>query len=349
MNVQFAMKAQQVKISIVALCVAALGWISWSFYDFVIKNKNIYLTSKFPKQIAEELAKLDAGKGNKTIERPKLDNYKILFDLNITGKESVIEKTGGPVTPAPPVTRGIKDILRVLYIQRAINLENGSDSPQVSQAYVFYTDPMLASPANNPYLKVGDHLPKPYNAVFLAEVFSDKVIFKYDNDEKPAEEVKIQEYDLAKGLMGSVLGGSGGGGAGSRTPAGLAAYPPNYVAPQKTKKVSEDEYWIGYEDAEKFDKSYQTVLRDVQSSTYFDPKLKKNTGIRIDSVGPNSAAYSYGVQGGDILKSINDNPVSTKEQAIQWVKSHPDLSHYWVTLERQGKDLTKHYYPPPKK
>ena len=331
------MKAQQVKITIVALCVATLGWIAWSFYDF-LKNKNTYLTAKSPRAIGDELSKEGSGKAAKTIQRRPLDDFKVLHDLNITGKEKGIDPGKGLDLPALP--KGLRDALRVLYIQADL------DAPGQGRGYVLYLDPALQLGVKESYLTVGAHLPGNYAKVFLEAVLPDRLVFKWEDEDK-REEVKIQEYDLIRGLMGFMAGLDGGGGIRTAVPG--FNYPADYSPPQETRQISEGEYWIGTKDVDKFEKSYQTVLRDVQVSSYYDPKLKRHTGIRVDSIGPGSVAYSYGVQSGDIIKSINGNPVSSKEQAINWVKAHPDLPRYDVVIERQGKELTKTYIPPPKK
>ena len=84
-------------------------------------------------------------------------------------------------------------------------------------------------------------------------------------------------------------------------------------------------------------------------SPYIDPKRRKPAGIKVDRIAPGSIAASYGVQQGDILKSINGNPVNTKEQAIDWVKGNPNLPEYVVVFERLGKEFTKTYRPPPRR
>ena len=55
---------------------------------------------------------------------------------------------------------------------------------------------------------------------------------------------------------------------------------------------------------------------------------------------------TYGVQTGDILISINGAPVTSKNQAIQWVRSHPDEPKYEVLMLRNGREVTRVFYPP---
>jgi S1-C subfamily serine protease len=47
---------------------------------------------------------------------------------------------------------------------------------------------------------------------------------------------------------------------------------------------------------------------------------------------------------GDIIRSINGEPVTSTNEAISYVKTHADVTTHWVAVvERQGKEITLTY------
>lgn len=66
----------------------------------------------------------------------------------------------------------------------------------------------------------------------------------------------------------------------------------------------------------------------------FDPGLI----VRIDDVMPDSAAQRGGLQRGDIITQVNDQPVSNMLDLITQIKAHPDQS-ISLTIQRDNRQL----------
>lgn len=339
MNVAIGMKAPQLKIGLTALFVLALGWIAWSFHSQVqlqwafppIKYRKGEISGK---KIGEKIEALAPTKTEKAFKRRSPEEYRVLYELNITGKEK--PRPVDPVAAPVAVVKAVASILKIGYTQLV------SDDSKDSRAYVLYTDPMITQPLKEGFLHIGDHLPSPFSKYFVVEIQPRIVVFGEDGSDKK-EEVGLSNLDFT---FSGIQASAGSGRLGSRSG---QLFPPNYSTPAETTEVAPGEYWISYQEAKQFESGYQGAIRDVQSSDYYDPKTRKPAGVKVDGLGPNSIATKYGVQQGDIIKSINGNPVSSKAQAIEWAKKNPDLPSYTVEIERLGKIITKTYVPPPKK
>ena len=66
-------------------------------------------------------------------------------------------------------------------------------------------------------------------------------------------------------------------------------------------------------------------------------------------VKPGSVASSHGLSNGDVVKSINGHPVTSKQEAITFVKNNKDVYDKWeVVVESKGRLKTLVYYSPNK-
>jgi len=69
-------------------------------------------------------------------------------------------------------------------------------------------------------------------------------------------------------------------------------------------------------------------------------------GIRISGIGSNSVASKFDIRAGDILKSINGQPVHSRAQAIEVAKSIPkETTGVQVVIERNGRDIAYNVDP----
>jgi hypothetical protein len=64
------------------------------------------------------------------------------------------------------------------------------------------------------------------------------------------------------------------------------------------------------------------------------------TGLEVVQVSPNLAAAAAGVQAGDVLKAIDDRPVTSAAQAAELIGLHPPHDAVKLDLERAGQRLT---------
>lgn len=64
-------------------------------------------------------------------------------------------------------------------------------------------------------------------------------------------------------------------------------------------------------------------------------------GLKIDSLKPGSELTRWGVETGDVLISVNDVPMSTKSEVVDYVKKNPKLGRYDVTFMRRGARMNR--------
>jgi len=88
----------------------------------------------------------------------------------------------------------------------------------------------------------------------------------------------------------------------------------------------------------------EQVAEDVGVLTVTDPKTKKAVGLQIKSIKERSILNRRGVKTGDILKSINGNPVRSRQDVLNYLKgTGKGLSRYQLVVERNGRDVTTTY------
>ncbi len=81
--------------------------------------------------------------------------------------------------------------------------------------------------------------------------------------------------------------------------------------------------------------SFEDVVGDVASEN-----VEGGKGVRITKLGTKSVAGGFEIQQGDIVVSIQDQPVKSRDQAIQIVKGLPkDVANVKVVIERNGAQV----------
>jgi membrane-associated protease RseP (regulator of RpoE activity) len=90
----------------------------------------------------------------------------------------------------------------------------------------------------------------------------------------------------------------------------------------------------------------ESVLDGVTTST---ERLAADglPAIKLTTVPKDSALAKAGAQDGDILISINDKRITSKPEAVRYVKDNPNLSSYEVQFRRRGVTYTRVVMPPP--
>ena len=88
----------------------------------------------------------------------------------------------------------------------------------------------------------------------------------------------------------------------------------------------------------------EEVANQVALQPEKDPETGRPAGVRVTKVEQNSWAQKRGLLPGDVVKSINGNPVNSRQDAISYLKGPgKDLNRYVVVIERKGRLITLTY------
>ena len=161
-----------------------------------------------------------------------------------------------------------------------------------------------------------------------------------------------QKQDASKPLTGAAGGAPGVvGGSGS----GLIKYedyvPPSYEAgPEREPVETSPGYWqIPLEAQAWTAKHAEKIAEDVGVEPVVDPDTRKPIGILIKSLPKNSGLSKYGIEPGDILVSINGVPMSSRAEAMRWLKGDgKGQRRYVAVVLRKGREITITYDVPDK-
>ncbi len=246
------------------------------------------------------------------------------MEMSWTG--AVVEtRTPAPPPPPPVVVVAARDLVSVLL------LYVDTDSPDLSRVYVRYVDATLAAthPGHHA-LAPGDRLPSPHDGIRVAAIFADEVRFAFDDGREP--EV-LRPALLSTGAFFPGHSGDGAGGAwSSRKPFG----------PRRVDLEGNSSWVVPPEDGAYLAEHYPSVLAGIRTRERRDPRTGVVDGIEIREIDPDSIALKYGLKAGQVIKSINDHPVTSVQQAIRYANRNKDKVSVWtVVYEEQGKEYTR--------
>ena len=257
--------------------------------------------------------------------------------------------TGAPPPPPPePTVEGPKEpveqpVIPVDDILDVITIIADSDDPAGSRCLIRMVD--AAKPADSDvWLFIGADLPKPHDHIAVLSIKPESVTFSFADEEREPEpirpHVRSEDSMIVKADANGVVA------ALRPSLVGSASQGPGEVAPLHTTK-QKGQYYVGTEDAKSFANDYEQILsRDISSETHYD-KDGKRAGIKITRVESDSIAAQHGGQSGDVIKSINGFPVSSKQEAIAFAKKNSDRYEIWqVEVENLGRTRTEVYHSP---
>ncbi|MFO1011449.1 MAG: PDZ domain-containing protein [Planctomycetota bacterium] len=262
--------------------------------------------------------------------------------LNWTGSAKPAPKAADldekPTTqPATPV----KDLVRILFVKADLADPKGS---AIFLKYKTAAGVTAKSVTGSFQFKVGDHLHSPLDYITIEAITADGVTFSFQDAARNKEVLGPAEFD-AKTVIVQVDE------KGVMLPK-IANLIPRTNAPawnpERTSPIGNNAYKIGTEDAKEFEKDWDRILsQDLRHERHKDPRTGKYDGIEIKSVTPGSIAERHGAQSGDVVKSINGNPVTSTAEAIQFVKLHKDEYTTWeVVVENKGRTRTMVFHSP---
>ena len=256
------------------------------------------------------------------------------INMNWTGKPPEI--VVAPTTqkgPEKPKYQPVAEVLSILYLQ--------VDVVDPGKSVIMVRYKAGGETAN---LKVGDNLPAPNDGIVVKRIHPEVVEFAFpDNADRENETIVpgLHEGDILIHVVG----------AGSIVQPMRDEMPtftrPVAVVALDTRSLGGNTWELGTNDMAEFGEDYQRILtQDVQMRTHFD-KDGKRSGVEITEVKPGSIASRHGVKSGDIVISINGYPVSSKQEAIKFVKNNKDTYTVWeVVVENMGRRTTKVYRSP---
>ncbi len=190
----------------------------------------------------------------------------------------------------------------------------------------------------------------------------------YPDPDKPPEKQAVYAYDhkpalaLPDELQGKVRvaaaaptpGAGNGGGAVASTVGEPAPSSADPSAPVKFEDVklkieepSRTERRVSFDDDSSYDYFRQhdadSIANTVTTQTYRDPQGRV-VGLQITGMTPDSPASKFDIRRGDVLVSIDGQPVATRSDAVNivqgMVKSKPDVASVTVVIDRHGTRIT---------
>jgi len=263
-----------------------------------------------------------------------------------TGKPPPEPPARGEVKPPPPTANE----LPVDKLVKVLGFKADALHPEKGHAVLKYL-PEAKVPApratkifQEGVLKVpGDRLDAPIDHIHVVTITEAGVEFGYD-DGRASEVLGPQPYPLGNSLLvvdpDSVV---------HRTnKINIKAFGGNWTNPENTQQIGRNRFRIGVNDAESFANNYSQILaEDVDTRRHKDPATGRYDGIEITHVKPGSIAERHGAQSGDVIKAINGHPVTSTQEAINFVKNNEGKYEKWeVTVSNKGQERTVTYFPP---
>ncbi|MDE0915832.1 MAG: PDZ domain-containing protein [Planctomycetota bacterium] len=192
-------------------------------------------------------------------------------------------------------------------------------------------------------LRVGDTLPEPNDYAVVHAIRNTGLEFAFKEAGRPNESLAPMSMD-----DGNLITKLGEGGVLTATGDNIPRVKrKRSKRPSQTEELGNNLFLLGTEDLDYFGKNYAAILTDeVQTATHYDENGKR-AGIEIKSIASGSVASRHGAQAGDVLISINGQPVSSEHEAINFVKNNQDQYSVWeVVVERLGRRETIVYTDP---
>jgi hypothetical protein len=341
------MNAAQTKLLVwgvvVALAAGTLSYLGLTFMNRDLLDQRV--TTERMQQVLSNVPEVEQRQEN-MISGKLVDRGLKLMDWSGKPPPEVPVAATGPEDNRPPPKESVASLLKISAIRYH------GDAPANSEVVIKYTSAAQVPPgkANGSYLKrVGDMLDGRLNQIKIAMIYPTAVEFTFDNEPgREHEFVEKEPFDLA-GHFAILQPG--------QEPQRLQRDIERYVTvgdklppPGQTQRITPTKFRLGTEDAAFIDQNYPEILtQEVSIENHRDPRTKQFDGIQVKGVKPDSIAARHGIQDGDVIKSINGHAVTSKEDAINFVKRNKDQYTEWVVeIWNKGQTRTVTYYPPKK-
>lgn len=284
----------------------------------------------FLKKLQSGVSKDDQG----TARQKNINDHSSLWRVSIDGTRRKDKTAGETTKPADliPKNEQIASVLEVTLILHS------PKAPEESKARIKYLNESSTEKtiARNLWSREGDPLKAPYDKSpregKVLRIEESQVVFMWYGEEVAlgpkgfeSSADRILKKETASKVPDTPLQKYR-----NRPPAETEEFKPGHFA------LSEKEY-------KQVTENYENILKDVTLTTYTNPETGKKS-IKLGDVKEDSIVYKRGYRKGDILISINGFPVSSKAQAINYCKQHPNEGTYVVEIDRMGRRVYKTYY-----
>lgn len=109
-----------------------------------------------------------------------------------------------------------------------------------------------------------------------------------------------------------------------------------------SRQIKDHSWFIGSDELEQIQNEHEEILKDVGIGvTMSREDQQPRPLLKLTKVPSESLVAERGFEVGDILHSINGEPISSKFAAIQYFKQHQNLSTFNIEIERRGSRITK--------
>lgn len=261
------------------------------------------------------------------------------IDMNWTGLE-VRAPEPVEVEEGPKVATNDIDVTKLLSVQM---IQFASWDRSVSKIYVAYGKDLAVgeyADRNTALLVEGDTLPSPYDKVAVSEIRGSSVLFSFTGSTQDAQEIGVDDQDESPIIVKLTESGMA---VPVRGPSIIKkSDEKTLIVSAETTLYKKNHYMVGTEDQQSFEDNYPSILRDDMTyGTYYDPNTQRRSGIEIQSVRSGSIVERHGARKGDIILSINDHPVSSPQEAINFAKTNGNKYDSWnVEILRMGRRMT---------
>lgn len=254
----------------------------------------------------------------------------------------------GPVAGDEAAPREqVRDLLQV----RGIRFD--AEAPAQSEVvFKYLSTAMVTAPTNSDgtYLKrAGDRLDGRLNQIEISAIYPNAVEFNFTNEPgREKELVAPRPFDLSKHY--AYIGEGGVALTRNDTVQAYISRRADGPPPAETVQISPTKYRVGTDDAQRINENFAEIMTsEVTIDRHRDPRTKRFDGVEVKHVKPGSIAARHGVEDGDVIKSINGHPVTSKEDAVVYVKNNKDNFDTWeVEIWNRGQTRTVTYYSPKK-
>ena len=267
-------------------------------------------------------------------ERPLVDSYKELWELNIVNKpDPEPQQIVKPVETKPkPRKVPLDTLIDVLAVW-----------PMGERAEVDLV--LKKNPGTVINTSVGERLEEITEFVtILKRVETYRIVFDYGGEEV---EVSVPLGPKMPAMSGSPSVAAdavfrpeenprAGRGGRQRTPRGDS--PPAQEAPAQTRFDEDAQTWhISQMDAEGISENYEEMLQQASFAPATNPETGQVEGMTVRSLPSDPVISQFGFEVNDVIRKIDGQPILSREAAINYIRSQKGKRRFTIEYERNGR------------